>query len=329
MIIQLWCAAVLGGLVGAAELVARYRDRPGQAVLSPSGLMYVFVNAAAALIALVAIDAAGFRFGLPDAAPAAGLYVVQVMTAGLGSAMLFRTSFTLAQDRGISMGPISLLHGVLKIVDGAMARKRALSRLSGNELEGLSFERDHAALAQLVCHALPHFDLAEAQRLGELAADLRARADLTDADKLDCFGLELSWLVGECALAKAADRLRSRPEPDLEPLDAQRTADMRDMRDAAAQAREAPDLPGPREWWRTDEPGARPRLSGSLARETRLAAPGGDPGERTGWEDQASRSVLETRQDMRRPPEVAGPRQGAASAGSNGSRLLRRSRPAS
>ncbi|HEU5160399.1 MAG TPA: hypothetical protein VFU43_25600 [Streptosporangiaceae bacterium] len=366
MIVNLLCAAMLGGLIGGAELVACYRDRPGQAVLSPSGLMYVFVNAVAALIALVAIDATGFQFGLPDSAPLVSLYVVQVVTAGLGSAALMRTSFTLAQDRGINTGPISLLHGVLKIVDAAMARKRALSRLSGNELEGLSFARDHAALAQLACHALPRFDLAEAQRLGELAADLLARDDLTDADKLDCFGLELSWLVGERALAKAAARLRTRPEPAGPPRE---------------ETRDEPDerpLPGPREWWRTDDghgpaappaespagtsaeppaeppaavgpaaaapapprrsplPAGPPRSRGALARETRLAARAGRPGpaEEAGEPGSPAktwggpdRSMLETRADIRRPPaEASEPRQASAAPVR---RPLRRSRSAS
>jgi hypothetical protein len=326
MIIKLLCAAMLGGLVGGAELVACYRDRPGQAVLSPSGLMYVFVNAVAALIALVAIETARFQFGLPDDAPAVSLYVVQVVTAGLGSAALFRTSFTLVQDRGISMGPISLLHGVLKIVDGAMARKRALSRLSGNELEGLSFVRDHAALAQLACHALPTFDLAEAQRLGELAADLRSRADLTDADKLDCFGLELSWLVGDRALAKAADRLRARPEPEEEPGESR---DPQEWWLAEEQARPADPRPAPMH-------AGQPTVRGSLARETRMAAPGGRPGPAeeaggAGWPGRpsagtAERSVLETRADMRRPAEAAEPRPAKSS---HAGRTLRRSRTAS
>jgi hypothetical protein len=284
--------------------------------------MYGFVNAVAALIALIVIETAGFRFGLADTAPAAGRYVVQVVAAVLGSAALLRTSVTLVQDRAhdraddraddrrVSMGPISLLHGVLKIVDGAMARKRALARLSGNELEGLSFARDHAALAQLACHALPHFDLAEAQRLGELAADLRTRDDLTDADKLDCFGLELSWLVGERALAKAAARLRSRP----------------------VEAGDEHDLG---EWWRPDVrrrqsaeppplPVGQPRVRGSLARETRLAAP--------------DRSLLDTREDMRRAAEPAEPRPAPDSRStpdsrpartSHEGRPLRRSRSAS
>jgi hypothetical protein len=124
----------------------------------------------------------------------------------------------IAQDKGVSIGPILLLAGLLKIVDAAMDRKRALSRLSTNDLAGLSFANDHAALAELCSHAIRRYELSEAQRLGELAADLRSRDDLTDADKLDCFGLELSRLVGERALRKAAERLRDRP--DLEEVPA-------------------------------------------------------------------------------------------------------------
>ncbi|HZB29677.1 MAG TPA: hypothetical protein VE465_05880 [Streptosporangiaceae bacterium] len=310
MIITLLSAALLGGLIGGAELVACYRDRPAQAVFSPSGLMYVFVNAVAALITLVAVETTGFQFGLPDAAPLVSLYVVQVATAGLGSAALMRTSFTLAHDRGTTMGPISLLHGLLKVVDAAMARKRALSRLSGNKLDGLSFARDHAALAQLACHALPRFDLAEAQRLGELAADLCARDDLTDADKLDCFALELSWLVGERALAKAAARLRSRPNPADEagePADTGLLAEPRAAH-AAMAVRQAQETRHAERTLGRPEPGDEA---------------GGRPG-KTGTN--ASRSVLETRADMRRQVEAAEPRPaGSPLAG----RSLRRSRTAS
>src|SRR6266702_2481579 len=142
MIIQLVCAALLGGVIGGAELAARYRDKPASAILSPSGLLYVFVNATAAVIALVAVATAGLRFGLPLNAPEASTYVVQVLAAGIGSAAVFRSSFTLAQDKGVSLGPILLLHGMLKIVDGALERKRALSRLSVNDLAGLSFAQD-------------------------------------------------------------------------------------------------------------------------------------------------------------------------------------------
>ncbi|MFD0538527.1 hypothetical protein ACFQY7_37205 [Actinomadura luteofluorescens] len=126
-------------------------------------------------------------------------------------------SFAPAQGRGAGTGPIALLNGILRLADGELERKRALSRLSHDDLVGLSFERDHAALAELCCHLMREFDLAEAQRLGGLAAELSGRDDLTDADKLDCWGLELTRLVGERALRQAARRLRDRPRDEARP----------------------------------------------------------------------------------------------------------------
>jgi hypothetical protein len=309
MIITLLCAALLGGVIGAAELVTCYRDRPGQAVLSPSGLIYIFLNATASVAALVAVETFGFRFGLPETISPVSVHVVQVMTAALGSAALFRTSVTLAQDRGITMGPISLLHGILKIVDGAMNRKRSLSRLSGNELDGLSFARDHAALAELCCHALPRFDLAEAQRLGELAADLRACDDLTDADKLDCFGLELSRLVGERALGKAAVRLRDRPQAVDDPQGRQRADELRRSEDLrrSMEQRRAEELRRSVEQRRPAEP---------RAAETRAEA------RVTG----AERTSLDIRDEARREPDAGSRLAGTSSSGGqSAARRLRRS----
>jgi hypothetical protein len=220
MVARMLFAAILGALIGGAELVGRYQDKPAAAVFSPSGLLYIAVNASASTAALIAAEAMGWGFALPDGAPAVGASVAQVMAAAVGAAAIFRSSFMIAQDKGVSIGPILLLSGLLKIVDAAMDRKRALSRLSTNDLAGLSFANDHAALAELCSHAIRRYELSEAQRLGELAADLRSRDDLTDADKLDCFGLELSRLVGERALRKAAERLRDRPEAEETPAPA-------------------------------------------------------------------------------------------------------------
>lgn len=211
MVIEMLLAALLGGGIGSAELVARYRDRPVAALLSPGGLLYVFINTSASVIFLFAVTAAGWRFGLPDATSSTSLAVARVMAAGLGSAVALRLSLTPAQGQRTGMGPITVLNGLLRVADRDLKRKRALSRLSRNDLAGLSFERDHAALAELCCHLMREFDLAEAQRLGGLAAELQQRDDLTDADKLDCWGLELTRLVGEHALRQAAGRLRDRP----------------------------------------------------------------------------------------------------------------------
>ncbi|QXJ23331.1 hypothetical protein AGRA3207_004472 [Actinomadura graeca] len=214
MIIEMFLAALIGGAIGVAELVARYRDKPVAALLSPGGLLFAFVNTSASVVALIAVTASGWTFGLPATMPPTTLMVVRVMAAGIGSAAVLRMSFAPAQTRAAGTGPIALLNGILRIADGELERKRALSRLSHNDLSGLSFERDHAALAELCCHLMREFDLAEAQRLGGLAAELSHRDDLTDADKLDCWGLELTRLVGERALRQAARRLRDRPREE-------------------------------------------------------------------------------------------------------------------
>ncbi|OLT36067.1 hypothetical protein BJF79_31600 [Actinomadura sp. CNU-125] len=181
MIIEMLLAALIGGAIGIAELVARYRDKPLVAVLSSGGLLFVFVNVSASVIALIAITAAGWRFALPATMPPAALTVVQVMVAGLGSAIVLRVSVSPATSTASGTGPIVVLSGILRIADGELERKRGLSRLSRDDLAGLSFERDHAALAELCCHLMREFDLAEAQRLGALAAELSDRDDLTDA----------------------------------------------------------------------------------------------------------------------------------------------------
>ncbi|MFA1540541.1 hypothetical protein [Actinomadura monticuli] len=217
MTLEMLFAALIGGAIGLAELVARYRDKPFSALLSPGGLLFVFVNGSASIVALIAVTAADWTFGLPDTTPPASLMVVRVIAAGLGSAAVLRMSFAPAQSRAAGAGPISVLNGILRIADGELERKRALSRLSRNDLAGLSFERDHAALAELCCHLMREFDLSEAQRLGGLAAELSHRDDLTDADKLDCWGLELTRLVGERALRQAARRLRDRPRDEPRP----------------------------------------------------------------------------------------------------------------
>ncbi|MFA1549774.1 hypothetical protein [Actinomadura chokoriensis] len=217
MTIELILAALIGGAIGLAELVARYRDKPFSALLSPGGLLFVFINASASIVALIAVTAADWTFGLPATTPPASLVVVRVIAAGLGSAAVLRMSFAPANSKVGGTGPAFLLNGILRIADGELERKRALSRLSHNDLAGLSFERDHAALAELCCHLMREFDLSEAQRLGGLAAELSSRDDLTDADKLDCWGLELTRLVGERALRQAARRLRDRPREEPSP----------------------------------------------------------------------------------------------------------------
>ena len=212
MIWQLLVAGLLGGAVGATELAARYRDDPVAALRTLPGVVYVIVNIAAAVAALVIVKAFGWTFGLASDASALQVQVVQVLVAGVGSAALFRSSlFTVHQgDQEIGIGPSALLASLLGLVDRGVDRQRALERLGRDDLAGLSFDRDYVALTELCTGALQNLDKAEAQGIGELAARLKEEPGLSDTVKLDCFALEMLTLVGPKAIQAAAQRLRER-----------------------------------------------------------------------------------------------------------------------
>lgn len=53
-----WIAvAVLGGVVGASELISRYKDDPGAAIKSRPAVFYIVINSAASVAALGLIHA--------------------------------------------------------------------------------------------------------------------------------------------------------------------------------------------------------------------------------------------------------------------------------
>src|SRR5579871_4410652 len=54
----------LGGAVGLAELVSRYRDAPDDAIKEPPALWYIAINASASLLALRLIRVFRWQFGM-------------------------------------------------------------------------------------------------------------------------------------------------------------------------------------------------------------------------------------------------------------------------
>src|SRR5262249_11992187 len=93
--------AMLGALVGGAELVSRYRDAPARAVFNLPAAIYIALNVVASLAALIIIRIYGWTFGISSGA--AAVRWGQVGCAGTAAMALFRTSlFTVhAGDRDI------------------------------------------------------------------------------------------------------------------------------------------------------------------------------------------------------------------------------------
>ena len=203
-------ACVLGALLAIAELVARYRDDPAAAVLSWPAAVYVGVNATAAGIALYVIHVFRWTFGANGSA----LVAVQVLTAGLGSAALFRASVfnVTAGDRVIGIGPSEILNVILTAADRAVDRRRALIRATkaAQIMKGLTFEGSAEALLAYCVATMQNVTPDEVRVVEAKISTLRDRKSdaLHDTVKLYILGLSLVSLVGDRVLEKASDQLR-------------------------------------------------------------------------------------------------------------------------
>ena len=65
--------ALLGGIVGASELISRYKDDPGAAIKSWPAIFYIAINAAASVAALGLILSAGWFAGRTACRPRSSL----------------------------------------------------------------------------------------------------------------------------------------------------------------------------------------------------------------------------------------------------------------
>lgn len=201
--------ASLGALVGGAELISRYRDRPGSLVRVPSTWFYVLINAGAGIAALLLIHAFHWTFG---AHSADSVRATQILVAGLGSMALFRSSvFTVrVHDEDVSVGPSALLSALLAAADRGVDRVRAQHRSSEARkiMSTVEFLQARLALPTL-CLALLQNVSAEDQRDLRTAVDALAGSDMTDAQKSLNLGLLLMNVAGPEVVKAAVETLGS------------------------------------------------------------------------------------------------------------------------
>lgn len=114
----------IGALVGAGEILGRYRDEPFLALAQSFSLLYQAVNAAAAMAAFYLIGVFGWNFGISGEASSA---VTQVLVAGFGSMALLRSSLFSARvgDNDVQVGPATVLQTVLNAADAEVDRASA------------------------------------------------------------------------------------------------------------------------------------------------------------------------------------------------------------
>ncbi|MBN9509541.1 MAG: hypothetical protein J0I21_10580 [Alphaproteobacteria bacterium] len=217
-------AGVLGLLVGATELVSRYRDAPLFVVRSLAGMVYMAVNAAVALSMFWF-----FRTGqiAVDFTHALAPTLTQVLVAGVGGMALLRTSlFTLrVKEADIAIGPAAILQVILAAADRACDRDRAGPRaiVVKDKMRGVAFERAKLALPAHCLALMQNISAEERSQLDSAIAALSA-AQMDDEVKSYNLGLLLMNYVGETVLGEAVRALGpliAGPAADTPPILAQ------------------------------------------------------------------------------------------------------------
>ncbi|MBW8480782.1 hypothetical protein [Actinomadura parmotrematis] len=196
-------------LVGVAELVSRYRDRPATLVRVPSTWAYVMINAAAGAGSLMLLHTFGWRFGVQSEATAAA---TQVLVASLGSMMVFRSAvFTVrVGDEDVAVGPSTLLTSLLAAADRGVDRMQAKTRAreAGQIMQGVEFDEVSLALPTYVLGLLQNVS-AEDQAALRTAVDALSASPMSPQHKSLSLGLLLMNVAGPDVLGAAVETLRS------------------------------------------------------------------------------------------------------------------------
>jgi hypothetical protein len=206
------CGAVLlfGGIVGAGELVSRYRDAPGKAIKNLYGLYYIAINAVAALLALMAVRTLGLEFGLKDKLHA--MWIVQATAAGFGAMSIFRSSAFIARvgDQDVAIGPSAFLTSILSATDREVDRRRAEQRADAVQaaMAGIDFQQSNQALPVLALALMQNLPEEDAKKLNQELEGVRKNDGLPNSTKNLCLGLSLMNVVGEDVLSAAVAAMR-------------------------------------------------------------------------------------------------------------------------
>jgi hypothetical protein len=133
-VLQYFWTAVLGLMVGFAELVSRYRDEPWRVAILPPGLVVTGLNGLARCFALFLLQT------FPTELHAPSTPVPLVMLAGFGAMVVIRTKLLTVHQPGgtdVAVGPAFILDTMLSAINRDVDRRRALQRTARVAASGL------------------------------------------------------------------------------------------------------------------------------------------------------------------------------------------------
>jgi hypothetical protein len=211
-------AGLIGAVVGASELLTRYRDSSSAALRNLPAALYLAINAAASIAAYGVADIANWKFGTD--ATGNELRALQVAVGGFGAIALFRSSLFLVHPSGqdVNVGPANILQSLLDATNREIDRTRGSERFPevARMMQGVRFGEAYKVLPTLVLASMQNLSDEEQTAL---ATQLKVLADskLEDWAKSLTLGLTLEALVGRRVLKASVDTLRAASQPRAAP----------------------------------------------------------------------------------------------------------------
>jgi hypothetical protein len=227
---HLWYVGVplTGALIGATELVARYRDAPFTALGTGPARFYIFVNALASLFAYVLIVNFDFAFGATT-----NKSLVQALVASFGAMAFFRSSLFSMKvgETDVAVGPAIFFQVLLFATDRACDRERAQPRsaLVAEIMQGVSFELARDALPSYCFELMQNVPASEQQQFRLVVDALASSAKMRDSIKSLNLGLMLMNVVGtqvlKAAVRTLGERIQGPAKLDIDVFTQLQTAD--------------------------------------------------------------------------------------------------------
>ena len=194
---QALIVALLAGLVGAAELINRYRSDATLVWRSPAAWIYVALNAMAGLGALLLIRAFGWSFGATD-----HVWLWQVLVAGFAAITFFRSSVFNAKIGAttVGVGPSMVLGALLDACDRQIDRSSAMALAAmlstSGPLQGLDSQAVVRVLPILCLALMQNFPAADQAQLGADLSKIGTDADLPDLARMHAVCVVLAKYLG-------------------------------------------------------------------------------------------------------------------------------------
>lgn len=205
----LW-VALLGMLLGAAELISRYKDDPAAVLKSLPGVLYLALNGFAPIFALYVIHSFGWNFGISSKDNPNALRLTTVLVAGFGALALFRSSLFNVRigTQDVGVGPSIVLQSLLNATDRAVDRHRGIerNRVISEVMTHISFEKAFESLPAYCIKLMQNLPDEDQRVLGEEVKNIRAGAQ-SDEVKAKLLGLALINLVGAEVVRDAVKEL--------------------------------------------------------------------------------------------------------------------------